>query len=238
MTDLLAIASKDHPFEWEEPKICLAYNTSVNKSTGFTPLSLMFGQEESLPVDIMYMPNTRLPVSVPEYASQLRDTLSESFERVRQSLATKQEVQKQLYDNKVHGDPYKVGNLVWFHNPVVPQGTSRKLHHPWSGPYKIVKCLSDVNYRIQSLEHSQKRLFVHFDRHRPCTSQPPSCYDPSELRDTLNQPQPAVGAHLEVVEPDDHNLNVQPMPWQRPVSRRYPQRSRRPPDRYEPLHGF
>ena len=112
ITDLLAIASKDHRFEWEPylPKIRLACNTSVHKSTGFTPFLLMFGQEATLPVNIMYMPNIDVPMSTPEYATQLQDT--------------KQEVQKQLYDDKVHGKPYEVSDMVWLHNPVVPMGTS------------------------------------------------------------------------------------------------------------------
>ena len=65
-------------------------------------------------------------------------------------MGLKQEHQKELYDQKKHGDPYNVGDLVWLHSPVVPHGSSHKLHHPWTGPYKIVKKLSDITYRIQS----------------------------------------------------------------------------------------
>ena len=55
---------------------------------------------------------------------------------------------KQFYDKQVHGEPYKVGDLVWLFSPAVPPGKSRKLHHPWSGPFKIIKHISDATYLL------------------------------------------------------------------------------------------
>ena len=81
----------------------------------------------------------------------------------------KQEHQKELYDRKRHGDPYQVGDLVWLHSSVVPRGYSRKLHLPWTGPYKVLKRLSDVTYRIQSSRGRRCLCVVHFNRLRPCT---------------------------------------------------------------------
>ena len=82
-------------------------------------------------------------------------------------MGMKQEHQKQLYDRKVHGKPYEIGDMVWLHSPVVPRGTSRKLFHPWSGPHKVVKRLSDITYRILNTRSKRQRLVVHFDRLKP-----------------------------------------------------------------------
>jgi len=42
---MLAVCAKNNPFEWEKyiQIICMAYNSSVQTSTGFTPFYLMFG---------------------------------------------------------------------------------------------------------------------------------------------------------------------------------------------------
>ena len=77
-----------------------------------------------------------------------------------------------MYRKKVHGDQFDQGDLVWLHNPVVPRGQSRKLHCPWTGPFKVVKRLSDAVYRIQDTRPKQKRsrIVVHYDRLKPCAS--------------------------------------------------------------------
>ena len=72
-----------------------------------------------------------------------------AYHRVRCQLFMQQRRQKNLYDRKVAGAPYCVGDLVWLHSPAVARGSSRKLHRPWQGPYKIVKVITDVIYRIQ-----------------------------------------------------------------------------------------
>ena len=56
LLDMLATCTKDHPFDWENyiRKVCMAYNTSVQCSTGNTPFYLMFGRQAHIPVDIMY----------------------------------------------------------------------------------------------------------------------------------------------------------------------------------------
>ena len=143
LLSMLATCAEGHPFDWEQQlqKVCMAYNTSVQSSMGFTPFYLMFGCQARLPVDIIY--GTGAPEGesrdVSTYVASLKRRMSEAFEIVRRNVSKHHQYQKTLYDEKVHGKPYKPGDWVWLHSPVIPRGSSRKLHRPWKGPYTIVK---------------------------------------------------------------------------------------------------
>ena len=71
---------------------------------------------------------------------------------------------KESYDQKIEGKPYRVGDLVWLHSLAVARGRSRKFDKPWVGPFKIVKIVSKLVYRIQHSDQPQKRFMVHFNQ--------------------------------------------------------------------------
>ena len=106
---------KDHPECWEDyvRPICMAYNTSIHPITGFTPFHLMFGRQAKLPVELMYGTPELEPQSGTEYATQLKSSLTEAYEMVRVKTTRQLDHQAELYNKKVHGKPYKVGNHVW-----------------------------------------------------------------------------------------------------------------------------
>ena len=64
--------------------------------------------------------------------------------------------QKLNYDKRATKGLYRVHDQVWLHNPVVPRGSSRKLHYPWQGPFKIVKRIGNVLYKIQDEKKLKK----------------------------------------------------------------------------------
>ena len=165
----LATSVEDHPENWDEfvRQICMAYNTSVHPTTGFTPFYLMFGQQAKLPVELMYgTPETEtMPPS--QYAMTLKASPGEAYARVRERTARQLERQKELYNRRIHGNPFKVGDHVWVLFPQVPRGKSRKLYRPWSGPFIVVKKLSDVTYRVQETNNRCRRMIVHFNRLKP-----------------------------------------------------------------------
>ena len=47
LLDMLSTSIKDHRATWEDHvrAVCIAYNTSVQPTTGFTPFYLMFGRQ-------------------------------------------------------------------------------------------------------------------------------------------------------------------------------------------------
>ena len=53
---MLATVVNDFGGEWEDhlPRVCFAYNTSQQESTGFTLFYLMFGRQARIPLDLMY----------------------------------------------------------------------------------------------------------------------------------------------------------------------------------------
>ena len=168
---MLATTVHELSVEWDKclKKVCMAYNTSVHPSTGFTPFFLMFGRQAKLPLDIIYGSTPTEPQPVHEYAKNLKRSLEDAYSRVREHLGTTVERQKEVYDLKVHGKAFEIGDLVWLHNPVVGRGMAKKLHCPWSGPFRIIKKLSSVVYRIQDTRRARKnRKVVHFDRLKPC----------------------------------------------------------------------
>ena len=88
LQDMLATTVRDHPFDSEGSlrKVCMAYNSSVNASTGFTPFYLMFGREARLPVDLIYGARSGESSEVNEYVHQLQGNLEAAFELVRQKI--------------------------------------------------------------------------------------------------------------------------------------------------------
>jgi len=252
---MLATTITESGGEWEEhlPKVCFAYNTSKQASTGFTPFQLMFGRQARIPLDVIYKTPMPQSVNVPQYVVQLRKSLEKAHNLARQNLKTAAGRQKERYDRNAHGEPYKIGDKVWLHSTVVPRGRAKKLHCPWSGPFTIIKCITDAVYRVQDTRARRRRHVVHFDRLKPCdphirtTNNTASMSNEQSGRPAESTlPTPAAidhvippGTNLQLVEDDDTDTQpievltdpIQSVPDQ---PRRYPLRTtRRRPARYE-----
>lgn len=247
LLNMLSTCSMEHPSDWDLylSKLCLAYNSSVQSTTGYSPFFLMFGREARLPIDLIYNLDGKQEddkdKSYPTYVNKQREQFVEAYEKVRQNISQKQCYQSQQYNHKIHGKPFDKGDLVWLFNPAIKRGQSRKFHRPWGGPYRICDKLSDVTYRIQHTGNNKCKV-VHFNRMKRC---------PENIRLIPRKPvtgacepplqpvsPPPVGSLLELLEDDDVDQGVENQapnghpPANQPTGR-YPVRARRPPDRFQ-----
>ena len=181
LVKILCKLISDHRRDWADfvPKAVLAYNTSVHESTGFTPYRLMFGREAILPLDAVLKLETSPPQrggqSYPDYVVQQKKQLEETEHLVRENLKRAQKTQKAYYDTRCHGQWFHVGDRVWYRNRA--RTGRKKFLKPWCGPWKIVKALSDVTYRIEEERRKagqrRNRKVVHFNYLKPCFTPPP-----------------------------------------------------------------
>ena len=181
LVKILCKLISDHRRDWADfvPKAVLAYNTSVHESTGSTPYRLMFGREPILPLDAVLKLETSPPQrgmqSYPDYVVQQKKQLEVTEHLVRENLKRAQRTQKAYYDTRCHGQRFHVGDRVWYRNRA--RTGRKKFLKPWCGPWKIVKALSDVTYRIEEERRKagqrRNRKVVHFNYLKPCFTPPP-----------------------------------------------------------------
>ena len=125
---------------------------------------------------------------------------------------------------------------MWLHNAAVPKGKSKKFYKPWEGPFRVVKKISDVTYRVQLLSNHRKRVVVHFDQLKffkgkvsdefPNNSRPEPASKDSHSKDVGSSDQvspPEIGKYLELCDDDEAPELV--ITGTTPPSRRYPSRS-------------
>ena len=139
---MLATVVKDHHKDWESHlrATCMAYNSSIQSTTGQSPFFLMFGRRARIPVDLLCgTGETEKYVSINSYVSQQSKILEAAYHQVQNRMGLQQYRQKEVYDRRRHGEPFKQGDYVMLYTPVVPRGRCKKLTSPWSGPYKILK---------------------------------------------------------------------------------------------------
>ena len=146
----------------------------------------------------------------------LKESLQDAYDTVRNTAGMQQQRQKDLYDKQAHGKPYNIGDYVWLHSPVVPRGGSRKLHHPWTGPCKVITKLSDVTYHIQSLDKKRLRKVVHFDRLKICNQVPHATVEQAEdVKEQTKNPKlhtgKSYGDKLQLEEIDDDTVVQAPL---------------------------
>ena len=60
----------------------------------------------------MYELHETEPIPSTTYASQLKSSLTEAYQKVKLNTKRRLEHQAELYNEKVHGKPYEVGSHV------------------------------------------------------------------------------------------------------------------------------
>jgi hypothetical protein len=163
----LALYVDDHQRDWDKhlPLFLLAYRSATHETTGHTPSMLLFGREVRLPIDLVTGRPNDIPLGVDEYTDNLQKKLEDVHHYVRDRIKLTSRRMKTRYDVHASGPLFKEGDLVWLYNPQRKKGFSPKLQRHWEGPYKIVKRVNDVVYRIQ--RGSSKCKIVHVDRLSP-----------------------------------------------------------------------
>ena len=124
----------------------MAYRSTPNKTTGFSPFYLLPGRE-------MVLPNSNdLKAKVTKENSDhdsrlenLKSSLRLAYELLKKVNKKSHLKNKGLYDRKVKLRSFQTGNIVYPYTPAKKHGKCFKLHKYWTGPFQITAKLSDLN---------------------------------------------------------------------------------------------
>ena len=126
----------------------------------------MIGRELRLPLDLLFErpPDAQHTPTTTEYVRVQRDRMRIVRAQTEDNLKVAAGTMKRRTDLKASSlDPLQENDEVWLYNPKRKKGQSPKLSSPWEGPYRIVKRLSAVTYRIRKNRHAACKV-VHFNR--------------------------------------------------------------------------
>jgi hypothetical protein len=151
---------QNYPSKWASHLAALeiAYNDSVNASTGYTPFFLCSGTHPILPLSLYANP-TFLPAETEDKSVQnFVKGMSEDVARARDAMV-KAQARQIKYANQSRRDlVFKVGDLVLLNeshfkesthgNLAQADGSTKKLNAIYRGPFKITEVISDVAYRL------------------------------------------------------------------------------------------
>lgn len=139
--------------------IVFAYNSTIHESTGMTPYKMVFGEEMTLPVNLISENLDSDDIAVykneAEYVRYLEKCLCEMYEIVRSETKQSALRQKRLYDRNVRSINYEIGDLVRRSQPKFTAGCKNKVSTKMDRTLHIVKRLSDVLFQIRHCQHSK-----------------------------------------------------------------------------------
>ncbi len=203
----LSIFVDQHQRDWDQhvPLLLMAYRSAVHESTRCTPARLMFGRDLRLPVDLLYgRPEER--ENTTHYVEALQEKLDKVHDFARERIKLSSDRMKRYYDVRATGDQLNEGDLVWLYNPQRKKGITPKFQRPWQGPFRILKRINDLVYRIQ-LKPTTKPRVVHYNRLWKYHGDDPSNRSPGartvpKASETVDEPEEATDRTAEA-SPDE-----------------------------------
>ncbi|MES9882407.1 MAG: transposase family protein, partial [Sedimenticola sp.] len=179
LEDMLSKYISPNQRDWDEivPILLMAYRSSQHESTGLTPNLMMLGREVDLPIDLLYPPPPKEPITDQnEFVHNLQQQMKTVQSLARDQMLKASLKQKSYYDHKVSKVAYCEGDAVWLRIYSKTKGLSPKLQMKWEGPYKVTKKISDVTLKIQKSLKSPPKI-VHFNRLKPYVGPLPSRFN-------------------------------------------------------------
>ncbi|CAD7002032.1 unnamed protein product [Ceratitis capitata] len=156
-----------HQDDWDVhiPVFLMGYRSAVHVTTGQTPARILFGSELRLPSDLKFGITGDAKRIGKVTSTDLEEGLREVLAFARQRTQVMSDKMKARYDKPMNSEGFQNGDLVLLYNPQRKRGFSPKLQCNWEGPYKIIKRLNDVVYRIQTVGGPRNKMkVVHLER--------------------------------------------------------------------------
>ncbi|XP_077531301.1 uncharacterized protein LOC144143418 [Haemaphysalis longicornis] len=151
------------------PFVTFAYNTAVQKTTGYSLFLLVYGRDPSFMLDASVLSASVYSSSpLHEFISRL------NYCRRLASLntAASQRDRKDRYDASHRTVLFRPGDEVLLWTPTRKPGLCEKFLHPFTGPYTILEETSPVNYHVTPCSAPRDRRYhgteiVHVSRLKP-----------------------------------------------------------------------
>ena len=145
----------------------MCYRSAVHETTGETPAKVIFGNDLRLPADLKFGTCLKRQ-ELGHYAQELRKELNDVHASVRARTKIMSDRMKARYDKAINSNGFQEAALVMLYNPRRKRGLCPKLQCNWEGPYKVIKRINDVVYRIQDNSKKRAKLkVVHLERLAP-----------------------------------------------------------------------
>lgn len=167
LTAMLSKYCQENQHNWDIllPLVMMAYRSSTQSSTKFSPNKMVFGRDIILPMSAVVgrpLQNNKYD-SEEDYISGLREEIIKVHDLARENIGNAATYQKRHYDTNSKQRRYKQGQLVWLHDPTRKRGVCSKLINKWKGPFLITKALDDLICLVKRSPNLKPKAY-HIDR--------------------------------------------------------------------------
>ena len=147
LVNMLKTLPETQKKRWKEhlSSLTFAYNSTVNKTTGYSPFYLCFGRESRLPLDCILPiePNTTSRKTYDQFVREWRASMRDAFQAANQNIERAGAANKRRYDASSKAVSITVGDRVLVRN-VGERGGTGKLRSWWEQMIYVVTEVNDV----------------------------------------------------------------------------------------------
>jgi len=149
---------KDDWTDWLQAKV-FAYNTTVQKATGYSPFELLHTYTPRMPIDVDLVP--------PSEGFKKKDWVESAYKiahEMREDALSNQkaaaESQRRMYDKGLKPTEFKVGDYVRVHDLTAEAKEPVKLRNQWTGPFRLLE-KKGMLWKIEDLKGARIRGLFH-----------------------------------------------------------------------------
>lgn len=152
--NMLRCVAADHPKNWDLtlPQVEFAYNSVPNRSTGYSPSSIVYTKAPNQSVDLVALPHPKNRT-----AMEFADQIVHLHQDVKHKLESANAQYKAHADRHRRPKSFTEGDLVMVHlrKARFQTGTYHKLQAKKIGPFPILHKINDNAYVIDLPSHLQ-----------------------------------------------------------------------------------
>jgi len=203
LLNMLKTLDYNQKHDWTKhlPKLIFAYNSTIHKTTNFTPFYLMFGRNSKLPIDTIFnIDNDHNKNRFSDFVKNWQKSLSDAIEIATKNADKSRKMNKNIYNKKVYGNDICPGDRVLLRNHREKGGTGKLKSYWEENIYIVIEKLKDLPvYVIRSETTDAKSKKIHRNNLMLCNSLP----NPNLENTVIPKPRKKQKLVNPIVEPSD-----------------------------------